>query len=144
MKIRKKKWVLVCMYHPNKNLISNYLKEIVKNLANYPSKYGNNILLSDFSLEPTESVVKGFREIYSSKNLIKDYTCFKNPSKLSCIDLIITSCPKSFQSFVTVETGLSDFHKMMLKVMEVFLKKTQKYRNYKYFSNEAFMFELKK
>ena len=26
--IRKKKWLLFCTYNPNKNLISNYLKEI--------------------------------------------------------------------------------------------------------------------
>ena len=25
--IRKKKWLLVCMYNPNKNLISNHLKK---------------------------------------------------------------------------------------------------------------------
>ena len=28
--IRKKKWLLVCTYSPNKNLISNHLKEIGK------------------------------------------------------------------------------------------------------------------
>ena len=48
---------------------------------------------------------------------------------------------------MTVETGLSDFHKMTLTVMKVFYK-IQKinivtYRNYKHFSNEAFMFDVK-
>ena len=38
---RKKKWLLVCTYNPNKNLISNHLKEIGKNLNNYSSKYNN-------------------------------------------------------------------------------------------------------
>ena len=94
--IRKKKWLLVCTYNPNKNLISNHLKEIGKNLDNYSSKYGNFILLGDFNSEPTESAVRDFCEIYSCKNLIKDNTCFKNPSKPSCIDLIITNRPKSF------------------------------------------------
>ena len=37
--------------------------------------------------------------------------------------LIITTRPKSFQNSVTVETGLSDFHKMTLTVMKVFYKK---------------------
>ena len=36
--IRKKKWLLVGTYNPNKNLISNHLKEIGKNLDNYSSK----------------------------------------------------------------------------------------------------------
>ena len=29
--IRKKKWLLVCTYNPNKNLISNHFREIGKN-----------------------------------------------------------------------------------------------------------------
>ena len=116
-------------------------------MDNYSSKYDNFILLGDFNSEPTESAVRDFCEIYSCKNLIKDNTCFKNPSKPSCIDLIITNRPKSFQNSVTVETGLSDFHKMTLTVMKVFYKKQKTnivtYRNYKHFSNEAFMFDVK-
>ena len=95
--IRKKKWLLIGPYNPNKNLISNHLKETGKNLDNYFSKYDNFILLGDLNSEPTESAVKDFCEIYSCKNLIKDNTCFKNPLKPSCIDLIITNRPKSFQ-----------------------------------------------
>ena len=122
MNIRKKKWLLVGMYNPNKNLISNHLKEIGKNLDNYSSKYDNFILLGDLNSEPTESAVKDFCEIYSCKNRIKDNTCFKTPLKPSCIDPIIINRPKSFQNSVTVETGLLDFPKMTLTVMKVFYK----------------------
>ena len=45
--IRKKKWLLVCTYNPNKNLISNHFKEVGKNLDNYSSKYDNFDLLGD-------------------------------------------------------------------------------------------------
>ena len=48
---------------------------------------------------------------------------------------------------MTVETGLSDFHKMTLTVMKVFYKKQKTnivaYRNYEHFSNEAFMLDVK-
>ena len=54
---------------------------------------------------------------------MKDNTCFKNPLKPSCIDLIITNRTKSSQNSVTVETGLSDFHEMTLTVMKLFYKK---------------------
>ena len=118
--IRKKKWLLVCTYNPNKNLISNHLKEIGKS-----SKYDNFILLSDLNSETTESAVRDFCEIYSCKNLIKDNTCCTNPLKPSCIHLTIKNRPKSFQNFVTVETGLSDFHKMTLAIMKVFYKKQE-------------------
>ena len=71
--IRIKKWLLVCMYSPNTNLISNNLKEIVDN---YFSNYGNFILIGDLNSEPAESAVRDFCGIYSCKN-----TCFKNPVK---------------------------------------------------------------
>ena len=147
--IRKKKWLLVCTYSPNKNLILNHLKEIGKILDKYFSKYDHFILFSDLNSEPKESAVRDFCEIYSCKNLIKDNTCFKNPPKRSCIDLIITNRPKSFQSSVAAETGLSDFYNTTLTVMKVFYKKQKTnivtYRNYTlfFFSNEAFMFDVK-
>ena len=46
---------------------------------------------------------------------------------------------------MTLATGLSDFHKMTA-VMKLFYKKEKPnivtYQNYKYFSNEAFMFDV--
>ena len=60
MNIRKKKWLLVCTYNPNENLISNHLKKTDKNLDNYSSKYDNFILLGDLNSEPTESAVRDF------------------------------------------------------------------------------------
>ena len=48
---------------------------------------------------------------------------------------------------MTVEAGLSHFHKMTLIVMKVFHKKRNPniltYRNYKRFSNETFIFDVK-
>ena len=145
--IRKKKWLLVCTYNLIKNLISNHLKEIGKNTDNYSPKYDNFILLGDLNSEPTESAVRDFCQIYSCKNLIKDNTCFKNQLKPSCIDLITTNRPKSFQHSVTVGIGLSNVHKITLTVMKVFCIKQKAnivmYRNFKHFSNETFMFDVK-
>ena len=49
---------------------------------------------------------------------------------------------------MTVETGLSDFYKMTLTVMNESILKKQKanivtLRNYKHFSHETFMFDVK-
>ena len=88
----------LCTQHSqNKNFISNYLKEIGKNLDNYASKYDSFILLGNFNSALTESVVKDFCQISDCKNLIKDSTCllvFKLWKKTPCIDLIITNRPK--------------------------------------------------
>ena len=71
-------------------------------LDNYSSKYDNFVPHGDLTSEPTESTVRDFRWICSCKNLIKGNTCFRTPLKPSCIDLIITNRPKSFQNYVTV------------------------------------------
>ena len=62
--------------------------------------------------------MKLFCETYDLSSLIKVPTCYKNPEKPSCIDLLLTNRPKSFQNSSVVETGLSDFHKMAVTVMK--------------------------
>ena len=100
-----------------KSCFGKNIKETGKNLENYSSKYDNFILLGDLNSETTESAVRDFSQVYGCKHLIKDNNSFKNPKKSSCIDLIITNRLKSFQNSVTLETGLSDFHKMTLTVI---------------------------
>ena len=111
------------------------------------SKYDNIILLGDFNTEPTDTTLSNFCEIYDLKNLIKDKTCFKNPNKPSCIDLIITNRPKSFQNSMVIETGLSDFHKMCITVMKMYHSNQKPsiihYRKFKDFNNDAFIKDLK-
>ena len=77
------------------------------------------MLIGDLNAEPTEAAVFNSCEIYNLKNLIKDKTCFKNPTKTTCIDLIVTNRPKCFQDIVVFETGLSDFQKMSATVMKM-------------------------
>ena len=78
-------------------------------------------------------------------NLVKEPTCFKNPNKLSFIDLFLTNCYKSFQDTQAVETRLSDFHKMNITILKMFCTKqkhsTVFYRNYKTFDSKKFRTE---
>ena len=78
--------------------------------------------------------------------MINRPTCYKNPEKPSCIDLILINCPRKFQNSCATETGLSDFHKLVVTVMKITYKKSQpkiiNYRSYKYFNNENFREEL--
>ena len=52
-------------------------------------------------------------------------TCYKNPDKPTYIDLILTNCPGSFQNSCVIETGLSDFHKMIVTVMKASYRKIE-------------------
>ena len=98
LNLKRKNWLLWCSYDPKFSQISFHLNE----LDNLTSKYDNIILLGDFNTEPTDTILSHFCEICNFKNLIKDKTCFKNPNKPSCIDLIITNRPKSLQNYIVV------------------------------------------
>ena len=69
-------------------------------------------------------------------------TCFKNLDNPSRIYLILTNCSRSFQNSGAIETGLSDFHKLVVTVMKTTFKKSKPkiitYRSYKSFSNDRF------
>ena len=80
-------------------------------------------LIRDFSVSPEDSRMETFCESYGSKNLINVPTCHKNPPNPSCIDLILKNSPLSFQSSSVIETGLSDFHKMIVTVMKTTFQK---------------------
>ena len=90
--------------------------------------------------------MKNFCNSYSLKSLIKQPTCYKNPENPSCIDLILTNKPRSFQSTCVIETGLSDFHRMTVSVLKMDFRKLPpkiiSYRDYKSFENERFMDSL--
>ena len=109
--------------------------------------YGNIILIGDFNAEPLDTALFYFCETYDLKNIVKDKTCFKNPSKPSCIDLIIKKKPKSSRISMVIETELSDFLTMCVKVMKVYYGKQKltiiHYRELMDFNNEACIKDLK-
>ena len=142
----KKKWLLSCSYNPTEMQISNHLAELSKNNNLYLTKYDQLLLLGDFNAGVEDSSVKIFCSSYNLKSMINRPTCYKNPEKPSCIDLILTNCPRSFQNSCTIEAGLSDFHKLVVTVMKTTYKKSQpkiiNYRSYKYFNSESFREQL--
>ena len=57
------------------------------------------------------------------KTLVRVSTCYKNPANLSCIDLFLTNSNLFFQDTNAFETGLSDFHKLVVTVMKIHFRK---------------------
>ena len=60
-----------------------------------------------------------FCHTHNLKSIINKPTCFKNCKNPSCIDLVLTNKQERFIKAKTDETGLSDFHKMVVSVSEV-------------------------
>ena len=108
----------------------------------YTRKYENTLLIDDFNVEPNEANMNVFFNQYKLKSLNKEPTCFKNVNKPSCIDLFLTNNSKCFEDCLTLETGLSDFHKLIVTIMktkhERFPPKIVNYRDYKNFDTKTF------
>ena len=70
----------------------------------------------------------------------------KNPNNTSCIDFFRTDTIKGFQETQVIETGLSDFHKLVVTVLQtIFPKSPPKitaYRNYQNYSNNLLRDDL--
>ena len=61
---------------------------------------------------------KKFCRSYSLTSMINKLIRYENTDRPTCIDLVLTNCPRSFQNSCVLETGLSGTLKMMVTVME--------------------------
>ena len=146
--IHARKWLIYGIYNPDNSLISNHLSHLNRSLEYYTQHYDDIILLGDFNADMQDVNLNDFCSLYNFKNLIKEPTCYKNPLNPSCIDLIITNRPNSFQDTNVIETGLSDFHKLIISVMKMFFKKHRpkiiSYKDYKKYSLQFFVLSCKR
>ena len=65
-------------------------------------------------MQPEKESIVEFFNLYNLTNAVKKNTSFKTSDKPTCIGLILTNCPSSFQNSDTFETKLSGFHKVTL------------------------------
>ena len=82
-----------------------------------------------------------------SKVWLRSQLVNKNPEKPTCIDLFLTNSPRHLQGTLTLETGLSDFHKMTVAAFKSEFPhqklKMSSYGNYKHFDRNNVEKEIK-
>ena len=148
IRIRNSIWLLCCSYNPGKLQIASHIQEISNGIDAYCKKYENILIMGDFNVDVKEVSLHLFCNQYKLKSLNKDPTCYKNIDNPSCIDLFLTNSAKSFESTCTIETGLSDFHKLVVTVLnekhERMPPKIIQYRNYRKFDYAIFNNNLRK
>ena len=123
LNLRNRKWLVCCSYNPHKNLIKEHLRVLSEGIPFYAKDYENILLMGDYNAEVIETNMSSFCEIYHLTNIIKQPTCFKNPLNPSCIDLFLTNNANCFLKSSVFETGLSDFHKLIVTVMKSHIPK---------------------
>ena len=111
LNFKNNKWLLLGTYRPPSQCSKSYYSKISKMIDNYSNSYDNLLLCGDFNEEITAVNTRSFLETHNLKNLVKDYTCYK--SHTSCIDLFLTNKSLCFKNTTVVDTGLSDFHRMI-------------------------------
>ena len=131
--LKKVKWLLFGSYHPPSQSDNYYFDNVTNALDLYCQIYDKFLLIGEFNAEDSEPCLSRFLYEHNSKNLVKDKTCFKSLENPSC--LFLTNSPLSFQNTVTMSTGLSDCHKMVITVLKSTFAKTKPkeiiYRDYK-------------
>ena len=143
--MNKKKWVLLSVYRPSTQSEEIFLDNLGRALDKYSGEFENFIILGDFNMTVNEGELKNFLDLYSLKSMVREPTCFKSENP-KCIDLILTNRDRSVHSTTTIETGLSDFHKMILTVLKTKYQKIGpsviNYRSYKNFNESDFKRDL--
>ena len=134
LNIRNRKWLVYFPYDPHKNLIKEYLRVLTEGIQFHSKDYESFLLMGGCNAEITETNMSFFCEIYHLTDIIKQPAGFKNPSNPLCIDLFVTNNANCFQKSSVFETGLSNFHKLIVTVMKSHIPKQQpkiiKHRNY--------------
>ena len=103
--------------------------------------------MGNFNAGFTEANMSAFCNEYKLKALNKEPTYFKNYMSPSCIDLFLTNYRKSFEIILTIETSLSDFHKLIVTVLKISHENVPfniiQYRDYKNFDSTGFFENFK-
>ena len=148
--ISRKKWIIFSFYRPPKSNIANFFSELSKCVDKATRRYENVVLMGDINIDTSEEKAIGmtklseFCDIFDLVNLI---TCETLNSSTS-LDVILTNKKRSFKNSGTIETRISDLHKMTITTMRVNYQRLQpikvQYRSYKNFQEKLFLKDLKK
>ena len=128
---------VVCSYNTNFCNLPVHLNGINQAIEFYSKTYGKILIPGDFNAQVSYEMLDTFWSIWNLKSLAKEPTCFKNPNNPSCIDLFLTNTVRSFQETQVFQTGLSDFHKLVVTVLNSTFPKSPPnivaYKSYKNF-----------
>ena len=114
--LKKQKWLVIAIYTPRSQCKNYFITKLTKILDKCRESYDNTVILGDFKMQPTNQMLKNFLD-NSFVNLVKSNTCVKSKPG-SCIDLILTNKPKSFQNSGVMETGISDHHVLIFSFLK--------------------------
>ena len=103
IKVNNCKWLVCCLYNPDRTNVSTHLKQIRKALDTNSKKHEHILLIGNYNVVVKETNMKVFCNQPKLQAPNEEPTCFKNFNSLSCIDLFHTNSSKSFEKCLTLE-----------------------------------------
>ena len=148
LSLRNKKWFIMFGYRPESINRDIFFEEINITLSKAINKYENILFIGDLNIDlnilnhDKKHFLKDLCDVFDLTNMIKDKTCFMS-TEGSSIDVMLTNKPRSFYKTTTIETGLSDHHKLILTFLRshhIFKQKSKNimYRDIKNMNKEDF------
>ena len=101
-------------------VVPTILNKVTK-VATTLQYYENYIVLGDFNVNAESKPMMYFINSYKLR-LIRMPTCFTDPENPSCIDLVLSNSPYSFQRTWVIETDLSYSRNMTVAVIKASFK----------------------
>ena len=153
LNISKENWIIFVVYRPPEYSLSEFFEKLSEVVDLAITKYENVVILGDINVDTQDSNSLGFNkvqdlcDISGLRNLIRTTTC-KTKTSSSSIDIILTTRTQSFKNSGTIETGLSDFHKLVMTSFRSTYERLRPtkitYRSYKKFkiTSKSFAQEL--
>ena len=146
LNLNKHKLLLLGTYRPPSQDKDYYFNSVSKSLDLYLGNYDRFLLIGDFNTIDTDQTLVNFNNLYNSKNIVKEPTCFKNVNNPSTIDLIITNNSRSCWNTKTFVNGLSDFHALVVTTLNIKFDKPKPkevlYRDWRNFDASNFKRDL--
>ena len=150
--ISNKKWFIMFAYKPpiesNKLTLFN---EVSNTLNKTVNKYDIILVTGDLNIDfsnskmDTNNYLNDFIDTFSLANIVNSKTCFKTLNG-TLLDVMLTNKPKFFCKTCTIETGLGDYHKMILTFLRTSFRRIPSknivYRDYKRFNQNELLHEL--
>ena len=133
--------------------INVFLSKLTDSLDVIINRYDNILILRDLNIDlmdPNDQEFNNlidFCEIFDVTNQI-NFDIYVTRNHSSSIDAILTNRKGCVKNSGTVETGASDFHKMVLTMFNVHFIEQKPikitYRDYRYFNESVFLHNLSK
>lgn len=144
--IKSETWLFTSIYNQPNFRVSDFCVSIETHINKCKNVCPNLVIVGDINIDFLKrNVINDILDVHGMKNIVTNPTCYKGKNP-SCIDVVMSNVYKRLQGVFCYDTGLSDFHRMVLFATKIHVpcRKPKKlmYRSYKNFNEIMYYKDL--